>query len=180
MVICFGFIFKPCVCFVSGRSAPMTAAIPAIALWRQMRSVPTGSAVRTARCLTIYLSICFSLSPRLPLSHHLYCDSHLVRLISTFSLKSAHHLLLLSLLSKSPYHALCPQLKQAGTMCRGQAGACDLPEYCTGGSPYCPANVYLLDASPCQNGRAYCYNGMCLTHEQQCLQLWGYGEKHAV
>ncbi|MEQ2211500.1 hypothetical protein XENOCAPTIV_004183, partial [Xenoophorus captivus] len=70
-------------------------------------------------------------------------------------------------------------LKQAGTMCRGPAGSCDLPEYCTGASPYCPANVYLLDGSSCQNGKAYCYNGMCLTHEQQCLQLWGYGARPA-
>ncbi|MEQ2186376.1 hypothetical protein GOODEAATRI_027870 [Goodea atripinnis] len=64
-------------------------------------------------------------------------------------------------------------------MCRGPAGSCDLPEYCTGASPYCPANVYLLDGSSCQNGKAYCYNGMCLTHEQQCLQLWGYGARPA-
>ncbi|XP_064819616.1 disintegrin and metalloproteinase domain-containing protein 19, partial [Oncorhynchus masou masou] len=70
-------------------------------------------------------------------------------------------------------------LMQAGTMCRGPAGACDLPEYCTGGSPYCPSNVYLLDGSSCQYGHAYCYNGMCLTHEQQCLQLWGYGARPA-
>ncbi|TNN35951.1 Disintegrin and metalloproteinase domain-containing protein 19 [Liparis tanakae] len=67
-------------------------------------------------------------------------------------------------------------LKQAGTLCRGPAGACDLPEYCTGASPYCPANVYLLDGSVCQYGVAYCYNGMCLTHQQQCLQLWGYDQ----
>uniref|UniRef100_A0A3Q0SIT4 ADAM metallopeptidase domain 19a n=1 Tax=Amphilophus citrinellus TaxID=61819 RepID=A0A3Q0SIT4_AMPCI len=74
-------------------------------------------------------------------------------------------------------HGVCCEgckLKQAGTMCRGPAGACDLPEYCTGASPYCPANVYLLDGTSCQYGLAYCYNGMCLTHEQQCLQLWGY------
>uniref|UniRef100_A0A9J7ZTT2 ADAM metallopeptidase domain 19a n=1 Tax=Cyprinus carpio carpio TaxID=630221 RepID=A0A9J7ZTT2_CYPCA len=79
-------------------------------------------------------------------------------------------------------HGVCCEdckLKQAGTMCRGAAGACDLPEYCTGGSPYCPSNVYLLDGSSCQHGRAYCYNGMCLTHEQQCLQLWGYGAQPA-
>ncbi|KTG46373.1 hypothetical protein cypCar_00001923 [Cyprinus carpio] len=93
----------------------------------------------------------------------------------------AHHLLSFSFIKvlQSPYRALCPQLKQAGTMCRGAAGACDLPEYCTGGSPYCPSNVYLLDGSLCQHGRAYCYNGMCLTHEQQCLQLWGYGAQPA-
>ncbi|XP_041925335.1 disintegrin and metalloproteinase domain-containing protein 33 isoform X1 [Alosa sapidissima] len=79
-------------------------------------------------------------------------------------------------------HGVCCEgckLKQAGTMCRGPAGSCDLPEYCTGGSPYCPANVYLLDGSTCQSGHAYCYNGMCLTHEAQCLQLWGYGARPA-
>ncbi|XP_037117646.1 disintegrin and metalloproteinase domain-containing protein 33 isoform X1 [Syngnathus acus] len=79
-------------------------------------------------------------------------------------------------------HGVCCQackLKQAGTMCRGPAGACDLPEYCTGAAPYCPTNVYLLDGSSCQAGRAYCYNGMCLTHQQQCLQLWGAGARPA-
>ncbi|KAG7330287.1 hypothetical protein KOW79_006509 [Hemibagrus wyckioides] len=79
-------------------------------------------------------------------------------------------------------HGVCCEgckLKQAGTMCRSAAGSCDLPEYCTGGSPYCPSNVYLLDGSSCQYGHAYCYNGMCLTHEQQCLQLWGYGARPA-
>uniref|UniRef100_A0A3B4GKR3 Disintegrin and metalloproteinase domain-containing protein 19-like n=1 Tax=Pundamilia nyererei TaxID=303518 RepID=A0A3B4GKR3_9CICH len=79
----------------------------------------------------------------------------------------------------SPSVPYACQLKQAGTMCRRPAGACDLPEYCTGASPYCPANVYLLDGSSCQYGMAYCYNGMCLTHEQQCLQLWGYGAQPA-
>ncbi|XP_019408103.1 PREDICTED: disintegrin and metalloproteinase domain-containing protein 33, partial [Crocodylus porosus] len=75
-------------------------------------------------------------------------------------------------------HGDCCQyckLKMAGTMCREQAGSCDLPEYCTGASPYCPANVYLLDGSSCARGEAYCSNGMCLTHQQQCVQLWGPG-----
>ncbi|XP_069579634.1 disintegrin and metalloproteinase domain-containing protein 19, partial [Brachyistius frenatus] len=79
-------------------------------------------------------------------------------------------------------HGVCCEgckLKRAGTMCRGPAGTCDLPEYCTGASPYCPPNVYLLDGSSCQHQLAYCYNGMCLTHEQQCLQLWGYGARPA-
>ncbi|KAG7259103.1 hypothetical protein CRUP_036583, partial [Coryphaenoides rupestris] len=79
-------------------------------------------------------------------------------------------------------HGVCCEsckLKQAGTMCRGPAGACDLPEYCTGASAYCPANVYLLDGSACQYDAAYCYNGMCLTHQQQCVQLWGYGARPA-
>uniref|UniRef100_A0A8B9T0F1 ADAM metallopeptidase domain 33 n=1 Tax=Anas platyrhynchos TaxID=8839 RepID=A0A8B9T0F1_ANAPL len=75
-------------------------------------------------------------------------------------------------------HGDCCQncrLKVAGTTCREAAGSCDLPEYCTGASPYCPANVYLLDGSSCAYGEAYCNNGMCMTHHQQCVQLWGPG-----
>lgn len=66
-------------------------------------------------------------------------------------------------------------LKPAGTLCREGAGDCDLPEFCTGASPHCPANVYLLDGSPCAGGTAYCRDGMCPTHEGQCQQLWGPG-----
>ncbi|XP_044284575.1 disintegrin and metalloproteinase domain-containing protein 33 isoform X2 [Varanus komodoensis] len=71
------------------------------------------------------------------------------------------------------------KLKEAGAMCREPAGTCDLPEYCTGASPYCPTNVYLLDGSPCAHGEAYCYNGMCMTHHQQCIHLWGPGASPA-
>uniref|UniRef100_A0A8D2MIA7 ADAM metallopeptidase domain 33 n=1 Tax=Zonotrichia albicollis TaxID=44394 RepID=A0A8D2MIA7_ZONAL len=67
------------------------------------------------------------------------------------------------------------KLKVAGTLCREAAGSCDLPEFCTGASPYCPPNVYLLDGSSCAQGQAYCSNGMCMTHQQQCVQLWGPG-----
>ncbi|XP_053314027.1 disintegrin and metalloproteinase domain-containing protein 33-like [Spea bombifrons] len=67
------------------------------------------------------------------------------------------------------------QLKAAGTLCREMSGACDLPEYCKGDAPYCPPNVYMLDGSPCAYDEAYCYNGMCLTHHQQCVDLWGPG-----
>uniref|UniRef100_A0A3B4GH54 Disintegrin and metalloproteinase domain-containing protein 19-like n=1 Tax=Pundamilia nyererei TaxID=303518 RepID=A0A3B4GH54_9CICH len=98
-------------------------------------------------------------------------------LLSITKLKMLH--VLCSFPPSSPSVPYACQLKQAGTMCRRPAGACDLPEYCTGASPYCPANVYLLDGSSCQYGMAYCYNGMCLTHEQQCLQLWGYGAQPA-
>uniref|UniRef100_A0A670IIW9 ADAM metallopeptidase domain 19 n=1 Tax=Podarcis muralis TaxID=64176 RepID=A0A670IIW9_PODMU len=73
---------------------------------------------------------------------------------------------------------LC-KLISPGTLCREQARPCDLPEYCTGKSPFCPANFYQLDGTPCASGRAYCYSGMCLTYEQQCLQLWGYGARPA-
>nr|AAQ75369.1 disintegrin and metalloprotease domain 33 [Mus musculus] len=70
-------------------------------------------------------------------------------------------------------------LKSAGTPCRPAATDCDLPEFCTGTSPYCPADVYLLDGSPCAEGRGYCLDGWCPTLEQQCQQLWGPGSKPA-
>uniref|UniRef100_A0A8C7BTJ0 ADAM metallopeptidase domain 33 n=1 Tax=Neovison vison TaxID=452646 RepID=A0A8C7BTJ0_NEOVI len=70
-------------------------------------------------------------------------------------------------------------LKPAGVPCRGAVGDCDLPEFCTGASPYCPPDFYLLDGSPCAGGRGYCWNGACPTLEQQCQQLWGPGSSPA-
>ncbi|KAL0964777.1 hypothetical protein UPYG_G00328790 [Umbra pygmaea] len=71
------------------------------------------------------------------------------------------------------------QLKQAGTPCRESSNSCDLPEFCTGANPHCPANVYLHDGHACQNVDGHCYNGICQTHEQQCITLWGQGAKPA-
>ncbi|XP_061491673.1 disintegrin and metalloproteinase domain-containing protein 12 isoform X2 [Rhineura floridana] len=79
-------------------------------------------------------------------------------------------------------HGLCCEdckLKPAGVLCRHSSNSCDLPEFCTGGSPHCPGNVYLHDGHPCQRVDGYCYNGMCQTHEQQCITLWGPGAKPA-
>ncbi|XP_019509769.1 PREDICTED: disintegrin and metalloproteinase domain-containing protein 12 [Hipposideros armiger] len=79
-------------------------------------------------------------------------------------------------------HGLCCedcQLKPAGTACRDPSNSCDLPEFCSGASPHCPANVYLHDGHPCQGVDGYCFNGICQTHEQQCVTLWGPGAKPA-
>ncbi|XP_045837021.1 disintegrin and metalloproteinase domain-containing protein 33 isoform X2 [Meles meles] len=70
-------------------------------------------------------------------------------------------------------------LKPAGVPCRRAVGDCDLPEFCTGASPYCPPDFYLLDGSPCAGGRGYCWDGACPTLEQQCQQLWGPGSSPA-
>ncbi|XP_037667420.1 disintegrin and metalloproteinase domain-containing protein 33 isoform X3 [Choloepus didactylus] len=70
-------------------------------------------------------------------------------------------------------------LKPAGALCRRAAGDCDLPEFCTGASPFCPPDVYILDGSPCARGRGYCRDGACPTLEQQCQQLWGPGSRPA-
>nr|XP_033783215.1 disintegrin and metalloproteinase domain-containing protein 19 [Geotrypetes seraphini] len=79
-------------------------------------------------------------------------------------------------------HGICChqcKLKPPGILCRKQSRPCDLPEFCTGKSPFCPSNYYKLDGTACQEGQAYCYSGMCLTYEQQCFQLWGAGAKPA-
>ncbi|XP_056626084.1 disintegrin and metalloproteinase domain-containing protein 19 isoform X1 [Triplophysa dalaica] len=73
-------------------------------------------------------------------------------------------------------HGVCChecKLNSPGVMCRPPSGLCDLPEYCDGKSESCPANLYLMDGSSCARGKSYCYTGMCLTLEQQCLSLWG-------
>ncbi|XP_023697553.2 disintegrin and metalloproteinase domain-containing protein 12 isoform X1 [Paramormyrops kingsleyae] len=71
------------------------------------------------------------------------------------------------------------KLKPAGTSCRESSNACDLPEFCTGAGPHCPANVYLHDGHSCYDLDGFCYNGVCQTHEQQCITLWGPGAKPA-
>ncbi|NXE53790.1 ADA19 protein, partial [Casuarius casuarius] len=79
-------------------------------------------------------------------------------------------------------HGSCCQqckLMSPGTLCRERSGLCDLPEYCTGESPFCPPNSYQIDGASCEGGKAYCYSGMCLTYKDQCVQLWGPGARPA-
>ncbi|GAB1860163.1 ADAM 12 [Camponotus japonicus] len=63
--------------------------------------------------------------------------------------------------------------KSAGTECRSAEHECDLPEYCTGQSEYCPADVFKMDGEICSIGKAFCYQGSCRTHDDQCKLLWG-------
>ncbi|MEE6478258.1 hypothetical protein FKM82_011794 [Ascaphus truei] len=65
------------------------------------------------------------------------------------------------------------RMKPPGLPCRKPLRPCDLPEFCTGRSPVCPPNSFQLDGTSCHGGQAFCYNGRCLTHQQQCRQLWG-------
>lgn len=39
----------------------------------------------------------------------------------------------------------------------------------------CPGNVYLQDGSPCNDGEGMCNEGICLTRDLQCLNIWGTG-----
>ncbi|SPP80365.1 disintegrin and metalloproteinase domain-containing protein 12 [Drosophila guanche] len=63
--------------------------------------------------------------------------------------------------------------KLAGSACREAENECDLPEYCTGESEYCPTDVYRRDTEPCDGGQAYCFHGNCRSHANQCRILWG-------
>lgn len=63
--------------------------------------------------------------------------------------------------------------RKAGAICRSSNGECDLPEYCTGESEYCPNDVYKRDTVTCGKGKAYCYEGSCRSRTDQCRVLWG-------
>lgn len=61
----------------------------------------------------------------------------------------------------------------AGMMCRSSAGECDLPEYCTGVSEFCPSDYFKRDTELCGDGKARCYKGACRSRDDQCKLLWG-------
>ncbi|XP_065351204.1 disintegrin and metalloproteinase domain-containing protein 12 [Cloeon dipterum] len=63
--------------------------------------------------------------------------------------------------------------KRAGIECRSADHECDLPEFCTGESEFCPDNVYKIDGELCNKAKAYCFKGTCRTHSDQCKLLWG-------
>lgn len=63
--------------------------------------------------------------------------------------------------------------RTAGTICRKAEEECDLPEYCTGESEYCPQDYFKRDTELCDDGKAYCYEGACQSHTDQCKLLWG-------
>lgn len=63
--------------------------------------------------------------------------------------------------------------RDAGILCRGAVGECDLPEYCLGDNEFCPDDVYKRDTDECKDGNAFCYQGTCRTRNDQCRLLWG-------
>ncbi|KAM6910502.1 disintegrin and metalloproteinase domain-containing protein 12 [Xenentodon cancila] len=65
------------------------------------------------------------------------------------------------------------KLRPAGAVCREPLGECDLPEFCTGSSAYCPPNVFLQNGELCEDGSSYCYGGVCANMDTQCQMLWG-------
>ncbi|KAI1886960.1 hypothetical protein AGOR_G00201140 [Albula goreensis] len=72
------------------------------------------------------------------------------------------------------------QIRVAGTPCRSSVNFCDLPEFCTGKSAFCPEDYYIMDGHPCANNSAYCFQGRCQTYDYQCQQLFGKTAKKAA
>ncbi|XP_030740525.1 disintegrin and metalloproteinase domain-containing protein 9 [Echinops telfairi] len=66
-----------------------------------------------------------------------------------------------------------------GTVCRGKNNECDVPEYCNGSSQFCQPDVFIQNGFPCQNNKAYCYNGMCQYYDAQCQVIFGSKAKAA-
>lgn len=64
------------------------------------------------------------------------------------------------------------QIEVSGTPCRSSVNSCDLPEYCTGRSAFCPEDSYIMDGLTCENNAAYCYEGRCQTYDYQCRHLF--------
>ncbi|CAH6787154.1 Adam9 [Phodopus roborovskii] len=71
------------------------------------------------------------------------------------------------------------QFLPGGSMCRGKTNECDVPEYCNGSSQFCPPDVFIQNGYPCQNNKAYCYNGMCQYYDAQCQVIFGSKAKAA-
>ncbi|XP_007572999.1 zinc metalloproteinase-disintegrin-like 2d [Poecilia formosa] len=70
------------------------------------------------------------------------------------------------------------QLKASGSICRRAAGACDLPEYCSGDSADCPEDSFEMNGKPCSSqAPGYCYDGQCPTRAKHCWRLFGEGAK---
>ncbi|KAG7161271.1 Disintegrin and metalloproteinase domain-containing protein 28-like [Homarus americanus] len=63
--------------------------------------------------------------------------------------------------------------KTAWTVCRPAKGECDVPDYCSGNSEFCPLDVFEDDGAYCNGGKGYCYKGECGSHEGRCQHVLG-------
>ncbi|KAJ1359268.1 hypothetical protein KIN20_017958 [Parelaphostrongylus tenuis] len=71
--------------------------------------------------------------------------------------------------------------KPRATVCREPVGICDLPEFCNGDTPDCPADFFLQNGHVCP-GRVneFCYEGLCGSRPDQCVSIWGPTAKEGV
>lgn len=69
------------------------------------------------------------------------------------------------------------QVKKIASICRNTISECDLPEYCDGISEFCPTDTFHQNGKECSKGKAFCYDGHCQSHMDQCKLLWGHTGK---
>ncbi|XP_040826607.1 disintegrin and metalloproteinase domain-containing protein 5-like [Ochotona curzoniae] len=66
------------------------------------------------------------------------------------------------------------KVKPRGVLCRDvKDKQCDFPEYCNGESHICPRDTYTRNGEHCEDGDAFCYEGLCNTATKQCKKLIG-------
>ncbi|ETO29129.1 hypothetical protein RFI_07995 [Reticulomyxa filosa] len=76
--------------------------------------------------------------------------------------------------------------KSKGTVCRqlDSSNSCDIKaETCDGESASCPADTFKIEGQSCANGTGYCYNGGCVSIENQCEvkgDLYGNGNNYVA
>lgn len=69
--------------------------------------------------------------------------------------------------------------RPSGDLCRIQINECDLPEYCSGKSEWCPNDVYMQDGTPRSKHDSHCYAKQCWTHNYLCARIFGYEARAA-
>lgn len=70
-----------------------------------------------------------------------------------------------------------PQISPRSKECRRKQDDCDLAEYCNGQSATCPEDVFAVNGLPCDGGLGYCFNGNCPQRSDQCVRMYGSGER---
>lgn len=70
-----------------------------------------------------------------------------------------------------------PQISSQSKECRRKQDDCDLAEYCDGQSATCPEDVFAVNGLPCDGGLGYCFNGNCPQRSDQCVRMYGSGER---
>ena len=73
----------------------------------------------------------------------------------------------------STFNTRGDQFRSYGTTCRAASGQCDIEEYCSGDSSECPVDTGLQDGTSCNSNTAFCYDGVCQTHDDQCRFHFG-------
>ncbi|XP_062961890.1 disintegrin and metalloproteinase domain-containing protein 30-like [Cynocephalus volans] len=64
------------------------------------------------------------------------------------------------------------QFRPSGYVCRQEENECDLAEYCSGNSSYCPNDLYKQDGTPCKY-KGLCFRKGCRSRFMQCQSIFG-------